>query len=152
MFAWLMFAVSNTQLRHRVLVQVLADCFQRAYKFYYVVYKGGSTWFLGEYTPPTLSVNHVGINKDIGKRLPPLHCIKMKICYDPCFIDIRVTMATSWRHYAFYLPLYFSVLGVFFRNPLRELVPPLVSSVVARSEQILWERFGNILKQSFKGH
>ena len=108
-------------------------------------------FFWGVYAP-TLSVNHVGINKDIGKRLPQLHCIKMKIYYDPCFIDIRVTMATSWRHYVFYLPLYFSVLGVFFRNRLRELVSPLVASVVARFEQILWERFGNISKQSFKGH
>ena len=44
------------------------------------------------YFPP-LTVYHVGINKDIGKRLSQLLCIKMKICYDPCFIDISVTMA-----------------------------------------------------------
>ena len=33
-----------------------------------------------------------------------------------------------------------------------ELVLPLVASVMAKFEQILWERFGNILKQSFKGY
>ena len=31
----------------------------------------------------------------------------------------------------------------------RELVPPLVASIMAKFEQI---RFGNILKRSFKGH
>ena len=50
----------------------------------------------------------------------------------------------------FYLPLYFSVQGVFFRNRLRELGPSLVAWVVAKFEQILWGRFGNILKQSFR--
>ena len=40
----------------------------------------------------------------------------------------------------------------FFTNRLKELVPPLVASMMTKFEQILWERFGNILKQSFKGH
>ena len=40
----------------------------------------------------------------------------------------------------------------FFRNRLRELVPPLVASMMAKFEQILWERFRNILKQKSKGH
>ena len=31
-----------------------------------------------------------------------------------------------------------------------ELLSPLVASIMAKFEQILWERFGNILKQSFK--
>ena len=33
-----------------------------------------------------------------------------------------------------------------------ELLSPLVASIMAKFEQILWECFGNILKQSFKGH
>ena len=37
----------------------------------------------------------------------------MKICYDPCFIDIGVAMATQWGHFVFNLPLYFLVPGVF---------------------------------------
>ena len=37
----------------------------------------------------------------------------MKICCDPCFIDLGVAMATSWRHYIFYFPLYLLVPGVF---------------------------------------
>ena len=60
-------------------------------------------------------------------------------------------MATKWRQYVFYLPLYFSVLGGF-RNRLRELVPPLVASIMAKFEKITSERFRNILKRSFKGH
>ena len=40
----------------------------------------------------------------------------------------------------------------FFRNRLTELVPCLVASIIAKFEQILLERFGNIMKQSFKGH
>ena len=72
--------------------------------------------------------------------------------YDPCFIGIGVVMATKWRQCVFHLPLYFSVFGSFFRNRLRELLPPLVASIMAKFEQILWERFGNILERSFKGH
>ena len=41
-----------------------------------------------------LSVYSFGINKDIGKRLPQLYYIKMKICNDPCFVDFGVAMAT----------------------------------------------------------
>ena len=37
------------------------------------------------------------------------------------------------------------------RNRSKELIPPLVASIMAKFEQIM-ERFGNILKQSFKGH
>ena len=51
-----------------------------------------------------------------------------------------------------YLPLYFSVLAVFFRNRLRELVPPLVTSIMANFDQILREHFEYILKQRFKGY
>ena len=50
--------------------------------------------------------------------------------------------------------LSFAILGTwsFLTNRLSELVPPLVASIMEKLEQILWERFGNILKQSFKGH
>ena len=65
----------------------------------------------------------------------------MKSCYDTCFIDIRVTMETWWR-YVIYLPLYFSVPGVFFfENRL------LVALIMTKFEQILWERFRNILNK-----
>ena len=49
----------------------------------------------------------------------------------------------------FFLPLYFSVSGfLFFRNRLRELEHPLVALIMAKFDQILWEHFGNIWKQS----
>ena len=83
--------------------------------------------------------DYVGNNKDIGKRLPHLHYIKMKICYDPCFIDISVTI--PWQHYdaiTFFTCLCISrYKELFFRIRLRELVPPLVASVVAKFEQVL---------------
>ena len=41
----------------------------------------------------------VAINKDLEILLPPLHCMKMKICYYYGNNDIRVVIATKWRHY-----------------------------------------------------
>ena len=46
-------------------------------------------------------------------RTAVINYIKMKICYNTCFIDIGVAMATQWRHFVFNLPLYFLVAGVF---------------------------------------
>ena len=40
---------------------------------------------------------------------------------------------------------------LFFKNRLRVLAPPLVALIMTKFEQILCERFRNILKQSFKG-
>ena len=49
--------------------------------------------FLGGYLP-SLNINYVAMSKDMGKRLPELYYIKMKISYDLGFIAIGVTMAT----------------------------------------------------------
>ena len=49
--------------------------------------------FLGGYLP-SLSLNYVGMSKDMEKRLPQLYYIKMKISYDLGFIAIGVAMAT----------------------------------------------------------
>ena len=49
--------------------------------------------FLGGYLP-SLSINYVGVSKDMEKRLPQLYYIKMKISYDLGFIAIGVAMAT----------------------------------------------------------
>ena len=40
----------------------------------------------------------------------------------------------------------------FLRNRWRELVPAIITSIMAKFEQILWERFRDILKRSFKHH
>ena len=40
----------------------------------------------------------------------------------------------------------------FWRNRLREYVPAIIVSIMAKFKQILWERFRNILKCSFKNH
>ena len=53
----------------------------------------------------------------------------------------------------FFIYLCVSLYQEFFlRNRLREFVPAIIASIMANFEQILWERFGNILKQSFKNH
>ena len=49
--------------------------------------------FLAGYLP-RLSINYVGMSKDMGKRLPQLYYIKMKISYDLGFIAIGVAVAT----------------------------------------------------------
>lgn len=52
--------------------------------------------FLGSvHVPPKFEYYCIGINFDIGKKFsqPYYNTIKMKICYDPRFIDIVVTMA-----------------------------------------------------------
>ena len=38
----------------------------------------------------------------------------------------------------------------FLRNSFREYVPAIIASIMAKFEQILRERFGNILRRSFK--
>ena len=43
---------------------------------------------------PSLSINYVAISNDMGKRLPQLYYIKMKISYDLGFIAIGVAIAT----------------------------------------------------------
>ena len=48
---------------------------------------------LGGYLP-SLSINHVAMSKDMGKRFPQLYYIKKKISYDLGFIAIVVAMAT----------------------------------------------------------
>ena len=43
---------------------------------------------------PSLSINYVAISNDMGKRLPQLYYIKIKISYDLGFIAIGVAIAT----------------------------------------------------------
>ena len=49
--------------------------------------------FWGSYLP-SLSINYVGMSKDMEKRLPQLYYVKMKISCDLGFIVIGVAMAT----------------------------------------------------------
>ena len=50
--------------------------------------------FLGRYLP-SLSINYVGMSKDIEKRLPQLYYIKMKISYDLGFITFFIYPCVS---------------------------------------------------------
>ena len=51
-------------------------------------------WIFWGWYLPTLSINYVGMSKDMEKRLPQLYYIKMKISYDLGYIAIGVAMAT----------------------------------------------------------
>ena len=51
-------------------------------------------WIFWGWYLPALSINYVGMSKDMEKRLPQLYYIKMKISYDLGFIAIGVAMAT----------------------------------------------------------
>ena len=51
-------------------------------------------WIFWGWYLPSVSINYVGMSKDMEKRLPQLHYIKMKISYDLGFIAIGVAMAT----------------------------------------------------------
>ena len=65
--------------------------------FYSKIDSSGLRWldwiFLGGYLP-SLSITYVATSKDMGKRLPQLYYIKMKISHDLGFIAIGVAMAT----------------------------------------------------------
>ena len=77
----------------------------------------------------------------------------MKICYDLGFITIGVAVAMLHDTITILIYLCVSLYQEFFlRNRLREYVPAIIASIMAKFEQILWEHFGNILKRSFKNH
>ena len=46
----------------------------------------------------------------------------------------------------------FRCTRVFLKNRLREYVPAMIAWIMAKFEQILWQRFRTILKQGFKNH
>ena len=50
-------------------------------------------WIFWEGYFPRLSINYVGMSKDMGKMLPQLYYMMMKISYDLCLIAIGVAMA-----------------------------------------------------------
>ena len=87
------------------------------------------------------------------KKLPQPYYIKIKFL----MIWVLLQSESPWQlndaiMFFIYL-LCFSVPGVFFiRNRLREYVPAIIASIMAKFEQIPWERFWNILKRSYKNH
>ena len=51
-------------------------------------------WIFWGWYLQSLSINYVGLSKDMEKRLPQLYYVKMKISYDLGFIAIGVAIAT----------------------------------------------------------
>ena len=71
-------------------------------------------------------------------------------------IQVLLQSESQWpRNNAitFFIYLCVSLYQEFFlRNRLKEFVPAIIASIMAKFEHILWERFRNILKRSFKHH
>ena len=71
-------------------------------------------------------------------------------------IHVLLTSELPWQHNdaitSFTCLCICRYLEFFSEIAIGELVLPLVASVMAKFEQILWERFGTILKESFKGY
>ena len=91
----------------------------------------------------------------MGKRLPQLYYIKLKIS----LIGILLQSESPWQRndaITFFIYLCVSLYKAFFffflTNCLRVYVPAIIASIMAKFEQILRERFQNILKRRFKHH
>ena len=83
------------------------------------------------------------------KKLPQLYYIKLKISV----IGILLQSESPWQRndaITFFIYLCISLYQAFLTNRLREYVPAIIASIMAKFEQILRERFQNILKRSFK--
>ena len=52
------------------------------------------------------------------------------------FIDIKVVLATSWRHNVLYLPLYFSETGAFLLSEIKKFVSSLVASIIRGTQRL----------------
>ena len=75
--------------------EIQIQCFERQYTvFCFPDFLRWLDWIFWGWYLPSLSINYVGMSKDMEKRLPQLYYIKMKISYDLGFIAIGVAMAT----------------------------------------------------------
>ena len=52
-------------------------------------------WIFGEGYLPSLSINYVGMSKDMGKRLPQLYYRKMKIS---CDLGFLIPLKTAYNN------------------------------------------------------
>ena len=89
----------------------------------------------------------------MGKRLPQLYYVKMKISS----VWVLLQSESPWQRndaITFFklIFVFLSTRSFFLGNRLREYVPAIIASIMAKFEQILWESFRNILKRSFKNH
>ena len=74
--------------------------------------------------------------------------MKIKISYDLGFIAVGVMTPLRFL----FIFVFLCTRSFFLRNRLREYVPTIIVLIMAKFERILWESFGNILKQSFKNN
>ena len=67
---------------------------QNNFIFPFFSYLRSLDWIFWGWYLQSLSINYVGISKDMEERLPQLYYIKMKITYDLGFVALGVAMAT----------------------------------------------------------
>ena len=90
-------------------------------------------FFYGWYLP-SLSTNFVGTIKDMGKRLPQLHDVKMKIS---CNRSRHGNVMTPKRCLFTFVFLCTGVLFVCLRHRFRVHAAPIIASIMVKFEQIL---------------
>ena len=84
---------------------------------------------------PSLSINYVAKRKDMGKRFPQLYYIKMKISYD--LLQSESPWQLNDAIWFLFIFAFLCIRSFFLRNRLREFVPGIISSIMAKFEQIL---------------
>ena len=92
--------------------------------------------FFGRYLP-SLSINFVAMSKDTGKRSLQIYYIKMKNSYDLGFIVNRSRHGNVTTPLRILFIFEFLCTRSFLRNRLREFVPAIIASIMAKFEQIL---------------
>ena len=91
---WAIFHPTVNSLFQKNKVNTFLQKRSRQKKGYIFAFLRWLDWIFWGWYLPSLSINYVGMSKDMEKRLPQLYYIKMKIFYDLGFIAIGVAMAT----------------------------------------------------------
>ena len=97
---------------------------------------------------PSLSINYVATSKDMGKKINTT-----VLCKDENFFWSGFYCNRS-RHGNVTTPLRFLFSFVFLctKSFFKKSLKGVCTSIMAKFEEILWERFRNILNRSFKHH
>ena len=96
------------------------------------------TWFLrwlsgllqGQYLP-SLIINYVPVNKDFSGKIATTAVLD-NLFWSGLQNDVKVTIATKWRHYPFYFQPYFSALGTALPKSLTEAFPTIAASMFVK--------------------
>ena len=101
--------------------------------------------FEGGYLP-SLSINYFSMSKDMEKNCTTVLYKDENFLWSGFYCN-RSRHGNVMTPLRFLFIFMFLCTGSFFlRNRLKEYVPAIIDSIMAKFEQILWERFTDILK------